>query len=77
MFNFMRSKKKDAENEKLYKFTYKLRAYSSGRDDHVLLVVASDPCDAVNKFYKMVDSTVLDILEFTEMKFPKEEKTTE
>lgn len=74
MFSFMCSKNRDAENEKLYKFTYKLRAYSSGRDDHVLLVVATNPCDAVKKFYKMVDGTVLDILEFIEMKFPKEQK---
>ncbi len=53
--------------EKLYKFVYDQKV---GRKDQVLLVVGRSPVEATKKFYETAGvNNVLNILEFTEIKY--------
>jgi hypothetical protein len=59
-------------DKKLYKVIYK-NSYSNYSDrSYTLLVTGHDPASAIEAFYKKVDGTVKDIVEFTEIKYGSE-----
>lgn len=68
MFNFKSEKK----NEKIYKFVY-YTGSGYGREKKTMLLTACTPVQAVQKFNKMTDNKLYDIVEFTEVVHKTEE----
>lgn len=68
MFNFKSEKK----TEKIYKFVYET-GHGYSLEKKTMLLTACTPVQAVQKFNKMTDNKLVNIVEFTEVVHKTEE----